>query len=154
MTRPSIALSVRQPWAWAIIHAGKGIENRSEGAARYMTYRGPLCIHAALGMTQDEYHDAAAFMALIGVTCPPPHQLLRGGVIGTVLLSEIVKEHHSPWFFGPRGLVLADAKPTLFIPCVGTLGFFDVKETPGGAPAEPLRWMLPKEAVVTQERLL
>jgi len=27
---PSIALSVRQPWAWAIIHAGKPVENRSK----------------------------------------------------------------------------------------------------------------------------
>lgn len=26
---PELALSVRQPWAWAIIHAGKDIENRS-----------------------------------------------------------------------------------------------------------------------------
>lgn len=36
------ALTVRQPWAWAIIHAGKYVENRSWSTA----YRGPLAIHA------------------------------------------------------------------------------------------------------------
>ena len=29
---PSVALSVRQPWAWAIIHGGKDVENRTKYA--------------------------------------------------------------------------------------------------------------------------
>ncbi len=33
MTEPMLALSIRQPWAWAIIHAGKDVENRSENMA-------------------------------------------------------------------------------------------------------------------------
>lgn len=37
------ALSVRQPWAWAIAKGYKNVENRSWTA----TYRGPLAIHAA-----------------------------------------------------------------------------------------------------------
>lgn len=36
------AITVRQPWAWAIVEAGKLIENRSRGTS----YRGPLAIHA------------------------------------------------------------------------------------------------------------
>ena len=45
------ALSIRQPWAWMILNAGKDIENRS-----WQTdYRGRFLIHAAKGMTQDEY---------------------------------------------------------------------------------------------------
>lgn len=32
MILPRKALSVRQPWAWAIIFGGKPIENRSAGA--------------------------------------------------------------------------------------------------------------------------
>lgn len=35
------ALTVQQPWAWAIFH-GKTIENRTQ----QWTYRGPLAIHA------------------------------------------------------------------------------------------------------------
>lgn len=37
------ALTVRQPWAWAIARGHKTIENRSWTT----TYRGPLAIHAA-----------------------------------------------------------------------------------------------------------
>ena len=29
---PTQAFSVRQPWAWAILHAGKDVENRSAAA--------------------------------------------------------------------------------------------------------------------------
>jgi hypothetical protein len=36
------ALTVQQPWAWAIVHGGKDIENRTQA----WSYRGPLAIHA------------------------------------------------------------------------------------------------------------
>lgn len=42
-------LTVRQPWAWAIIHGGKDVENRVRNIAG--TYRGPIAIHA--GMRED-----------------------------------------------------------------------------------------------------
>ena len=51
---PKLALSVRQPWAWAIIFGGKDIENRSVAAKRSgkMT-TGMICIHAAFGLKKD-----------------------------------------------------------------------------------------------------
>lgn len=39
-------LTVRQPWAWAIVHGGKDVENRSRNIAG--GYRGPVAIHAGL----------------------------------------------------------------------------------------------------------
>jgi hypothetical protein len=36
------ALTVKQPWAWAILHAGKDIENRGWRTH----YKGPLVIHS------------------------------------------------------------------------------------------------------------
>jgi hypothetical protein len=39
------AITVRQPWAWAIAAGAKTVENRTRGSA----YRGPLAIHAGLG---------------------------------------------------------------------------------------------------------
>ena len=39
-------LTVRQPWAWAIIHGQKDVENRTRNIAG--SYRGPVAIHAAL----------------------------------------------------------------------------------------------------------
>ncbi|WP_242086019.1 hypothetical protein [Microbacterium lacticum] len=38
-------LTVRQPWAWAIIHGGKDVENRARNIAG--GYRGPVAIHVA-----------------------------------------------------------------------------------------------------------
>lgn len=40
------ALSIRQPWAWAILHAGKRIENRDWAGC---AFRGPLLLHASKG---------------------------------------------------------------------------------------------------------
>jgi hypothetical protein len=37
------ALIIRQPWAWAVVYAGKDVENRTWQTS----YRGPLLIHAA-----------------------------------------------------------------------------------------------------------
>lgn len=39
-------LTVRQPWAWAIIHGQKDVENRVRNIAG--DYRGPVAIHTAL----------------------------------------------------------------------------------------------------------
>jgi hypothetical protein len=38
-------LTVRQPWAWAIIHGGKDVENRVRNVAG--SYRGPVAIHVS-----------------------------------------------------------------------------------------------------------
>ena len=40
---PQPALSVRQPWAWALVYGGKNIENRTWPT----TYRGRIWIHAS-----------------------------------------------------------------------------------------------------------
>lgn len=45
-------LTVRQPWAWAIIHGGKDVENRIRNLAG--DYRGPVAIHAGLATFEDE----------------------------------------------------------------------------------------------------
>jgi len=122
---PFTALSIRQPWAWAIIYAGKDIENRTTFAVTKggMTPR-RIAVHAAKGLKRNEYDIAAEFMKKIGVVCPPACELKRGGIIGAVDVTAVVRESQSKWFFGPRGLVLANPVPCDFIPSVGALGFF------------------------------
>lgn len=44
-------LTVRQPWAAAIIHGGKDVENRTRNLAG--SYRGPVAIHAGLAYDED-----------------------------------------------------------------------------------------------------
>lgn len=157
---PDLAISVRQPWAWAIVAGHKPVENRSPVAVRFMERVKSLrsghwvAVHAAKGMTRDEYEEAAQFMASRGVICPPPAELLRGGIIGSVRTVGVVKKCPSPWFFGPRGILLEDARPCDFIPAVGALGLF--KWTPAGVEIvpKPARWMrapVVKEVIAAEQ---
>ncbi len=151
---PEFALSVRQPWAWAIIHAGKDIENRSWQAVNHgLKRRGRIAIHAAKGMTRHEYDDAADWIRRCGHVCPPAIELHRGGIIGSVEVIDVVRESDSPWFFGPRGLVLRDPVPCDFIPSRGVLGYFRWEKMENPEPVPPARWMMP-EAPRRQESLL
>ena len=60
-TMPTVALSIRQPWAWAIVQGYKDIENRSTFAVSKANFDvRPVAIHAAKGMTIEEY-EALAF---------------------------------------------------------------------------------------------
>lgn len=146
MDLPIKALSVRQPWAWAILFGGKDIENRSWQAVNHgLHVRGKIALHAAKGMTRYEYESAKDFMATIGVKCPDACDLWRGAVIGTVEVVDVVKEHTSPWFFGPRGLVLRDPKSCLPVPVSGALGYFNWQERRANSCPEPAQWMLPKD---------
>jgi hypothetical protein len=120
------AISIRQPWAWAVIRAGKDVENRSATAIR--AYRPAVgrrvFIHASKGMTRVEYERAAASMAKIGVRCPAPDDLQFGGIIGGVLVVDIVKRHRSRWFCGPHALLFADPRPAPFRSARGQVGLF------------------------------
>lgn len=124
------ALSIRQPWAWLIIHAGKDIENREWPTK----FRGRFLVHASKGMTIDEYDDAREFClySLPEKIVIPEFNMfnsIRGGIVGEVELVDCVEDHPSGWFFGPYGFLLRDAKPLPFKPFKGSLGFFDVPDT-------------------------
>lgn len=146
MEIPEIALSVQQPWAWAITAAGKDIENRSRFAVTKGDMRPRrIAIHASLSMTRDDYEDAAEFMATLGIICPQPDKLARGAIVGMATVTAIVNAHSSPWFFGPRGLVLTDQIAIDPIPAVGALGYFRWKPSGKRLPA-PKPWMAIKPA--------
>ena len=138
---PKLAISVRQPWTTGIVYLGKRIENRSWRRPNPgLNFRGPVCLHAAKGMTRYEYEDAAEFMSRFGVTCPLPDTLPRGGIIGVARIVDVIRACDDPWFMGPVGLVLDDVEPVDFIPADGQLGFFEWSKSDGG-PDEPAKWM-------------
>ncbi|MFI7644097.1 ASCH domain-containing protein [Nonomuraea sp. NPDC049400] len=71
------ALSVRQPWAWAITHGQKDIENRTWTTG----YRGPLAIHAGARWDEDGAYDKRILRALhaFGDRFDPPLRVERLG---------------------------------------------------------------------------
>jgi hypothetical protein len=109
-------LTVRQPWAWAIIHAGKDVENRT----RPTRYRGLLLIHA--GQADDPAgHE---FLAQLGLQVP--ERLDHGVIIGSVQLVDSVQASTSRWAFpGSHHWRLADPVPAVStLACRGQLGLF------------------------------
>lgn len=121
-----IAISVRQPWAWLLIHGGKDVENRTWSTK----VRGRVLIHAAKGMTRYEYENARdeTMAEFAFVNFPTFEGLARGGVIGSVEIVDCVDHVDSPWFCGPFGFLVRDPQPRPFVPCKGRLGFFDVPD--------------------------
>lgn len=140
-----IALSIRQPWAWLIVHGHKPLENRTWGTK----FRGRIAVHAAKGMSRMEYDDARLFSERRGVKLPPfemfsdrfhetPHHSIttrRGGVIGAVRIvdmvfseKEAIEKQVELWYTGQVGFVLAEPRiAPHFIPARGSLGFFKVE---------------------------
>lgn len=121
------AISIRQPWAWLILSAGKDIENRSWPTR----FRGRVLIHASKGMSVEEYDAALDFVRArmgAGAAIPPWETLDRGGIVGEIRVVDCVTRSPSPWFVGPFGFVLRDPKPLPFAACRGALGFFDVAQ--------------------------
>ena len=119
------ALSIRQPWAWLIANSFKDIENRSWNTK----YRGPILIHAASGLTQHEYRAAMEVCRTIHpdlpVNMPLYESIERGGIVGMATITGTCESSSSPWFFGPVGFQLKDARTLPFYPMRGRLSFFD-----------------------------
>lgn len=124
------ALSIRQPWAWLIVNGHKDIENREWSTQ----FRGQVLIHAGKTMARRYYEDVCASVALqLGcgsIQIPPYEQLERGGIVGTARIVDCLARADSPWFQGPFGFQVREARPLPFHACNGALGFFHV---PGGS---------------------
>ena len=128
---PTVALSIRQPWAWLILNAGKDIENRNWRTG----FRGRVLIHAAKAMTRADY--AACCLFCNGLDDIEPimnfpgfksTELHRGGIVGEVEIVDCVSKSDSPWFCGDYGFVLKHPAARAFEPCKGALGFFTPKQ--------------------------
>jgi hypothetical protein len=120
-------LTVRQPWAWAIIHGGKDIENRTRNLAG--EYRGPVAIHA--GLIYDEDALIWSDTTPIVVDDDGSHREPRGAIIGLVELVDVHGPHVglratgrcSAWAEGNAWhLVFANPRPlTKPVPYAGAL---------------------------------
>ena len=127
---PIKAFSIRQPWAWAIIHAGKDIENRDWPTR----FRGEVCIHAAKKWGVEERMDIDCIHRASGIRFPIGAPLL-GGIVGVAEIADCVEASESPWFMGRYGFVLRNVRPVDFIPVRGALSFFDWRANLNGAPS-------------------
>jgi len=136
-------ITIKHPWAWAIIHGGKDIENRSSNIAG--TYRGQIAIHAGKKNDRDSWE-------LFTETAPNASEVLDratlesalGSIIGVVDLVDVHKclgsEHSckssggnfpcSPWALTTKKfhLVLANPRVIKPIPYKGFLGLTSIAD--------------------------
>ena len=117
------ALTIKQPWAHAILHEGKDVENRSWKR----NFRGWLVIHAAGTPSREARYPR-------GVPMPDLKTLPYSAIVGVAYVSDIRENVKSKWFYKPArgekknfGWVLTKVrrlpKP---IPCNGALGLWNV----------------------------
>lgn len=144
------AISIKQPWAWLIVHGYKDVENRNWKIGRKPTCFGeyqnrglelPSRIYVHAGKTgefnketfawilqrlngQQSTLFALQYQILDGV----PHRFPLGAIIGEIDIIDCVKDSKSPW--AEEGLYhfvltnpIAYKEP---IPYRGQLGFFEV----------------------------
>src|SRR2546425_7801682 len=116
-----VALSVRQPLAWAILFAGKDMENRTWRSR----YQGRVILHASRTM------DEAGVKYLREAGFQVPEALPMGAYVGEVTITECrpLAEGASRWAFGPWCYTLE--RPVAYqtpIPGRGRLGFYPVPE--------------------------
>lgn len=143
-------LSLRQPWAWAILHAGKRIENRTRCLSRTL---GPFLLHASSGCTRDDYGSAVASMLMSEVIpgvaqaqdVPRRADLPLGGIVGRATIRGVIRPGAhgiaEAWvkaipgldlrWWDPEqfGFVLSDVEQLPFTPLKGARGFFNVDES-------------------------
>jgi hypothetical protein len=119
-------VSFHQPWAWAILHAGKRVENRTWRT----THRGPLLIHASKSRRSYDREAALYWPGRYGVALPAWDDLPTGVVVGIVDLVDCLPPVGlGPWAEGPVCWVLA--RPRAFsvpVPFRGAQMLFDVPD--------------------------
>jgi hypothetical protein len=140
------ALSISQPWVWAILNAGKRIENRDWNPPKWIMGE-TIAIHAAKswgGADDVEYIDSNIFAmwlryadpTLQELTCPPRReQHTAGAVVATARIIDIFTDqdirevggHQDDWFMGKYGWLLSDVQQLEQpVPCKGALGLWEV----------------------------
>ena len=97
---PMKALTIHQPWAWAIAAGHKRVENR----VWYTNYRGPLAIHAGKSTAWDAA--GREFLAELGIAVPT--ELPRGLIIATCTLVDCIAYDQQPTYEIVPGRTLAD----------------------------------------------
>ena len=126
------ALSICQPWSWAILNCGKSIENRSWPTR----HRGPLLVHA--GLSKEWYADVAEWWpeAAAESGLPPLPawgDLVKGAIVGVVDVIGCVHadeyEGNSPWAGDEWLWLLADPRILVTpVPYRGALSLFEVPD--------------------------
>jgi hypothetical protein len=91
-------LSLHAPWAWAILHHGKNVENRSWATS----YRGFLNLHHAKSAPYFD-EDCQWLLDEYGIKVPPKSELHLGCILGSTYLYNCRYSEVDDGFWGQAG---------------------------------------------------
>lgn len=133
---PPKALSIRQPYAFAVVMGFKPVENRERENPNdpFLKFRGPVLIHASLKEEREDVDDVLrliaeqsggvySYAAVAGLY--HKHRAL-GAIVGAATITDCITKHPSRWFNGPYAFVFENPKFCRPVECKGALGFFTV----------------------------
>lgn len=125
------ALSIKQPWAWAVCNLPEPFRKNIENRTWNTKYRGEFLVHASKGFDDIGYNRMCRYLSKLGYTgvIPTKKEFVFGAIIGKTELIDALPASSNIWFEGVWGFELANTvafdNP---IPYKGQLSFFNVEE--------------------------
>jgi hypothetical protein len=114
------AITLHRPWAYAVAHLGKSVENRTWPCS--LSVGSLIAIHA--GRKFDK--DAVDWIKQNTDLECPPEEAQPTGIVALARFMGNVSALDSPWFVGPIAWKLTDVLPIDPIPCPGQQRLWDV----------------------------
>lgn len=135
------ALTLWQPWSWAVAYAGKRIENRDwRPPADIIGQR--IAIHAGKTLDQGALGKLRWALRESGLAIPSDEAFARGAIEAVAVVAGWIakapkSEEQARWFTGPCGWVLTNVVPLAApVPCPGARKLWEI---PAAVEAEVQR---------------
>lgn len=124
MTRPRLlALTVQQPFAWAICHAGKNLENRTWSPPASLLGH-DIAIHAGKQISSGT---AIGDLAVACGVRPDILTKVRSAIVAVVRLDRVTNTRENAWYFGPLAWVFSQVRVLPDpITCRGSMGLWSI----------------------------
>jgi hypothetical protein len=134
-----LALTLKHPWVWAILHAGKRVENRKWGLPPEYLNRWILLHGGKSPLGPARWEALRDYHSICNHQIITPSRLdatILPGIRGAFKVSEVINKAsahpmvESPWFHGPRGWVLSEVvRFPEAVDCRGNQGLWHVPAT-------------------------
>lgn len=126
------ALTLWQPWAYAIVRGPKRIENRDWMPPTWLVGQ-YIAIHAAAKKVKPI--ECALIEESTGFHIEPA-DLTFSAVVGVARVSGVITESKDRWFMGKYGWILDDVRPIEPVPCKGGMKLWNLTRTIGAIVEE------------------
>lgn len=126
------ALSIKQPWAWAICNLPDAFKKDIENRTWSTKFRGEFLVHSSKGFDAVGYVRMKWYLHELGYQgeIPTRGEFVYGAIVGKAELVSVTQKARSRWFEGKFGYVLKNSMALKEpIPYKGQLRFFNVDES-------------------------